>query len=161
MINDIKWSNAYLAATIITSNIDEYPLCNDTVNTLVFNIDNHDIKADFDGVYFKKHIDNSITVENLLNLDTENSLVKPEFVHRIQKYIFKDLDLTEYIGSIYNEYVKTLILEDLIKYLNNYLNYILVSYDIVDIYAESNVRTVGTTVIYIKMRMYIVLINLI
>ena len=28
----------------------------------------------------------------------------------------------------------------------------MVSYDIVDIYAESNVRTVGTTVIYIKMR---------
>ena len=40
----------------------------------------------------------------------------------------------------------------LIKYLNNYLNYILVSYDIVNIYAENNVETIGTTVIYIRMR---------
>ena len=152
MINDVKWSNAYLAAVIATTGIDKYPTYSDTTNTVVFDIDNHDVKADFDGVYFKKHIDNSITIENFLNLDTENSLAKPEFVHRIQKYIFKDLDLTEYIGSIYNEYVKTLILEDLIKYLNNYLNYILVSYDIVNIYAENNVETIGTTVIYIRMR---------
>lgn len=148
-ITAINNSNAYLAGMLETSSIDCYPAYANTASTsVVFNIDRADVSTEM--AYFKKHMDNSITVENLLNLDIDISPIKIVFIFRILKYIFRDMDFSDFFGEFYSEYQQKQIEKKAEYYMSSYLGYILTDYSIDDIYAVESTTHPGTVDVYLK-----------
>ena len=152
-LNNRTWSNVDLAAMINSTAINLYPVYETTPENIgvIFDIDTHDVTTDM--CYFKRHIDNSITIENFLNLDTEaSSPIKFEPVNRIQKYIFTgDMGMENYIGKIYTAASQELVLDSLIDYMDQYLGYLLIKYDINDIATKYSNNHPGCVSIMIKM----------
>lgn len=154
-LSNSKWSNVDLAAAIITSQINKYPsfnnFNNDIATDVIFDIDTNDITTDM--AYFKKHIDTTISIENLLNMDSNpSSPIKFEPTNRIQKYIFADeIGIEDFIGRIYTDATDELILDKVIKYMDTFLGYLLIRYDIKDISSAKNMSHPGCVSIYIKM----------
>lgn len=152
-LNNRNWSNVDLAAMINSTAINEYPVYGTTPDDIgvIFDIDTHDVTTDM--CYFKRHVDKSISIENLLNMDSEESSpMKFEPVNRIQKHIFAgDMDMENYIGKIYTATSQDLILDSLIDYMDQYLGYLLIRYDIKDIAAKLNNNHPGCVSIMVKM----------
>lgn len=151
-LSDTKWANVDLAAIINISSIDRYPVYKNVTNAnVIFNIDTNDVTTDM--AYFKKHADSSISIENLLNMDSDpSSPIKFEPTNRIQKYIFSDdIGVEKFIGRPYTSATDELILDEIIKYMDSFLGYLLIKYDIKDISSAKNVNHAGCVSIFVKM----------
>lgn len=147
-----EWANVDLAAAINTASIDKYPEYKNTKSTdVIFKIDTNDVTTDM--AYFKKHADSSISIENLLNMDSDpSSPIKFEPTNRIQKYIFSDdIGVENFIGRPYTSATDELILDAIIKYMDSFLGYLLIKYDIKDISSAKNVNHAGCVSIFVKM----------
>lgn len=141
--------NAYLAAMIEATGIDAYPVyANVATATVVFDIDRTDVTTEM--AYFKKHRDNSITIENLLNLDIDTSPIKIVFIFRILKYIFRDMNFSDFLGEFYTEYQRKQIERRAKAYMSSYMGYILIAYEINEIYAIESTLHPGAVDVYLK-----------
>ncbi len=148
-IERIMYSSVYLAGMMAVTPVDQYPSFNnpDSVKA-VFDIDTCDVQSDL--IYFKNHINGNMTVENLLNLDSDISPIKIEFLHRIQKYILNDMDYSEHIGCLYSAYRLKEIERQTIKYFESYMGWLITSYVFKSIYAKENPDHPGTVDIILK-----------
>ena len=136
-IKDIEFANAVLAAAITTSDVNEYPSIPDALNLrAIFDIDVTDHIDDL--IFFKSHIDNSITIENLLSLYRDTNPIKIFFIYRILLYIAKELDFTKFIGSKYFPYKVQQIQQIVENYLSSIIGYIITDYRINQVYATED-----------------------
>jgi hypothetical protein len=141
-------ANVYLASMLCNAEFNEYPTSDDLPEP-VFDIDTTD--NIFDMAYFKKHSDGTITVENLLNLDTYTEPLKIEFINRIINHISLSLRDTKYLGCFYNEYTKKNIEQETENKLNSFMNYLLVDFNIKDIYTKETAP--ATVDVYLKIEL--------
>jgi hypothetical protein len=159
MLENIDYANVYLAGMITTSNIDEYPSYPyssynpDPINNIVptFWIDKEDIEG-IELVYFKKHMDSSITVENLLNLyqAESKSIIKIFFILRILKYILQEMDFSELIGKTYREYYRCRAEQIAEEFLSSIKGHYIIDYKLDKAYAKENPKHPGTVDLYVK-----------
>jgi hypothetical protein len=165
MLNNIKYANVYLAGMIVNSNIDEYPYFNYRESPLLtvdlyssditptFWIDKEDIPNEL--IYFKQHMDSTITVENLLNLyrDINNqnkSILKIFFILRILKYISKEMDFSELIGKVYREYYRNRAEEIAESFLYSIKGHYIIDYKMDKVYPKEDPAYPGTVNLYLK-----------
>lgn len=101
------FSNAILAAALSVCSFSEYPI--DVNYTTYFDIDYTDI--DNDCICFYKHhmTSNRSSIEQLLNFRLINDIYKKVLIDILVKYVVKQLDLSEFNGTLYNPYVKVQI----------------------------------------------------
>ena len=126
-----RYGAVALAAALCTSAIDKYPHHND-FGDVIFDIDSYDRPGDY--AYFKQHADSTVTVENLVN----SMIGGPEkvvFVTRILNYIRRSLDLSQFEGKNYTDYIRLAIARVLNAHLTMMKGHILNAYYIEDIQA--------------------------
>lgn len=148
-IEEIDNAAVFLAGMILSTDLDTYPSVSDKKWNTVFDIDYHDWLQDV--AYFKRHIDRSLTVENLLNFSPYNSdPLKQEFIHRIIKYIFKNLTYDEFIGKGYSEYKVLQIRDKTDAYLQGMRGYLITDYEIMSVRGVISNTNPGTRNINIR-----------
>ena len=157
MLENVDYANVYAAGMITTSNIDEYPafppseldLLKDITPT--FWMDKEDVEG-IELVYFKKHMDSTLTIENLLNLHQSDnkSLVKIFFISRIIKYIIKEMDFSDLIGKTYREYYRRQAENIAEEFLRSIKGHYIIDYKLYEAYPKENPKYPGTVDLYIK-----------
>lgn len=147
-LNETNLGSIYLAIALLTNDINVYPTCNSSFPKAVFSIDYTDKVLDM--VYFKNHADGSITIENLLNLDTETCAIKIEFISRIVNYVVREIDFHEFCGVFYTEYIKVKIQKKAEEFLNSLIGYVITDYIVEEVYCIDNHN--GTVDAYVPMQ---------
>lgn len=148
-LKKIKSANVVLAGMIAKTLIPEYPKEYNKNNLeAIFSIDKTDKIGDI--AYFKTHMDNSTTIENLLNMYPSNSPIKIFTIYRICLYIMKELDYSNYIGSVYTSYKKLSIRKIVEKFLSSLLEIMLIDFKITQCYAEKDSEHPGAIIIVVN-----------
>lgn len=115
-LEDYDRANVVLAASLCASEVYEYPTSSSFGNA-IFDIDSWDNPGDM--AYFKSHAARETTIENLLNFEQEYKPEKIVFVNRILKCLAREMDFTEFKGTLYSEYQKDLFEQKLENYLDS------------------------------------------
>ena len=148
-IEGIDYASVCLAGIMASTPVEEYPRFTvQPARKAIFHIDTCDVHSDM--VYFKSHIDGSLTVENFLNLRDEKTPLKIEFLHRIQKYMLMDMDFSEHVGHLYSAYRLKAVEHQAMEYLESYMGWLLQSYELNHAYAVENPKFLGTVDIHIS-----------
>ena len=150
-LKDYKWANVITASLLAISDIQNYPKVPDTVSIgePIFTIAPIDITDE--QVYFAKHADGTITVENLVNFDQKGT-VKPVVVDKIIRYMSRQIDFSSFIGKPYNELRRVRIENKLKQYLEDWKNTILKDYKVDSVTAEYDKKNPGTVRILCQYR---------
>lgn len=130
-LKDISLSNVALAVLLTTTDINVYP-SNDKIGDAIFDIDSNDIGM-HSIVYFRSHDNRETTVENLINMDRKVEPEKIVTINRIIKYMYKDMDFSEFEGKMYVKNKKNQVKKKLIKYMDYYTGWILREYEIISV----------------------------
>lgn len=146
-LEDVEYANVILARMILNSEVNEYPYENRR-RMAVFDIDHTDKVMDM--AYFRNHADDSVTVENLLNLSSGESPIKIFTNYRICVYIGRELSFDDFIGSLYTMYRKQQIALKVDTYLDQMVGVLITAYKIDDVYAEEDPFHPGTVRIILK-----------
>lgn len=134
MLSGIDHSNIVLASILANTEYGTYP-SSSLLNKPVFDIDYSDIENRI--VYFKDNHLTGITIENLVNFDT-NYTLRLVPVYKIIKYFYyHKADLDQFIGTTYTDYIKLKIQEEVIKFLESLKNKIINKYNLIDIIVVS------------------------
>lgn len=140
-LEDYSFANVVAACMLKSSPYKDYPL--QDCGEAVFDIDNHDIRSK-EFSFFKYNIKRSATIEHFNNFSTLNDQDKYVPINRVIKYIQRYLDLSEFCGKTYNEYLKILIIDRLDVLLSSLVNYAIADYDIIscDFINDTQTKTV-------------------
>lgn len=104
---DIKYANVLLAAELSVCDFKTYPK-NIKYNTY-FDIDYRDV-SNKSFCFHKYHpVSKESSIEQLNNMSMINNIYKKVLIDLLVKYIVKQLDLTEFTGSMYNAYIQVRI----------------------------------------------------
>lgn len=125
---DYSFANVVAACMLKSSPYKDYPL--QDCGEAVFDIDKHDVRSK-EFAFFKYNIKRSATIENFNNFSTLNDQDKYVPINRVIKYIQRYLDLSEFCGKTYNEYLKVLIVDKLDALLSALVNYAITDYNII------------------------------
>lgn len=149
-LKNIEYSNVILAKMIVNSAVNEYPAGDYIINAYqtVFDMDYIDSVSSM--AYFRKHANNAITIENLLNLAPDKIPTKIFTIYRICLYIAKELDFTDFLGSHYTAYKKQQIENIVTNYLSSVSGVLITNYKINQVYAEENEHHPGTVNVILK-----------
>lgn len=115
-LKNYTMANVVIASILASSGYGEYPTIERKLPA-IFNIDLIDV-GDSEIIFFKNHVDRSVTIENLVNMEKEYPMLKSIYVDRIIKYIIRTLDMTALHGNLYREYHKLQAEKMLEKYFN-------------------------------------------
>lgn len=142
-LSEYKWANVVAASLLAISDIPDYPTVPDTlsIGEAIFTIAPIDITDE--QVYFAEHVNNTVSIENLLNFDDKGT-VKPVVVDKIVRYMSRQFDFHEFIGKPYNELRRVRIKNKLTEYLEDWKDYILKDYKIDSVTAEYDKTNPGT-----------------
>lgn len=129
------YANVILATMLANTDYGEYP-SSSILESPVFDIDYSDVSNRM--VYFKSNYLTGTTVENLVNFD-KNYITRLVPVYKIIKYFyFHRADLDKFIGLAYTEYRKLKIQEELFKFLDSLVGWIIYKYELISITVASN-----------------------
>lgn len=129
------YANVILATMLANTDYGEYP-SSSILESTVFDIDYSDVSNRM--VYFKSNYLTGTTVENLVNFD-KNYITRLVPVYKIIKYFyFHRADLDKFIGQAYTEYRKLKIQEELFKFLDSLVGWIIYKYELISITVVSN-----------------------
>lgn len=146
MLQDVAYSNVILSSMLSINNSYNYP--SPISFNPIFNLDSNDIKNS-NYVYFKfNYALNSASVENLLNFRTTNDIYKNVLVNELIKSVLKILDLNEFKGKLFTNYVKLQMLTKIKALLKPYKNKLFKDYNINKIGFIKD--TPGCGIIYIE-----------
>ncbi len=142
-LKDYDWANVVVASLLAVSDIPDYPAIPEDISLgePIFTIAPIDVTDE--QVYFAEHVDNKVTVENLLNFDTKGTL-KPVVVDKIIRYMLRQFNFNEFIGKPYNELRRTRIQNKLRQYLENWKGYVIRKYQIDSVAAKYDNNNPGT-----------------
>ena len=141
-LKDSKYSNVNLAAALCVKEIYEYPEYN--FGEAEFDIDKNDKPGCW--AYFKNHVSEDTTVENLLNF-LPSGAEKIVFISRIIKMIKRELEFNEYVGKKYSEYIRLKIHQKLDRYLNSLVGTCLYKYRINSVEGYSDTNNKGCVIV--------------
>lgn len=124
-----RYGNVVAASMLCSSNYNKYPKydCGDSI----FDIDKHDVKSK-EFVFFKYNIVRETTLENFHNFRVQDDSVKFVPIDRCIKYIERHLDLSEFCGKLYNDYLRMAIVEALNIQLESMRNIVLRDFCVTD-----------------------------
>lgn len=135
MLSNYDYANVILASILANTEYGQYPESSLLINP-VFDIDYRDISNRI--VYFKDNYLTGVTIENLVNFDSDYT-IRLVPVYKIIKYFyFHKADLDKYIGLAYTEYRKLKIQEELFKFLDSLVDWIIYKYELISITVVSN-----------------------
>ena len=135
ILANYTYANVILATMLANTDYGEYP-SSSILESPVFDIDYSDVNNRM--VYFKSNYLTGTTVENLVNFD-KNYITRLVPVYKIIKYFyFHRADLDKFIGQAYTEYRKLKIQEELFKFLDSLVGWIIYKYELISITVVSN-----------------------
>lgn len=135
ILANYTYANVILATMLANTDYGEYP-SSSILESPVFDIDYSDVSNRM--VYFKSNYLTGTTVENLVNFD-KNYITRLVPVYKIIKYFyFHRADLDKFIGLAYTEYRKLKIQEELFKFLDSLVGWIIHKYELISITVVSN-----------------------
>lgn len=135
ILANYTYANVILATMLANTDYGEYP-SSSILESTVFDIDYSDVSNRM--VYFKSNYLTGTTVENLVNFD-KNYITRLVPVYKIIKYFyFHRADLDKFIGQAYTEYRKLKIQEELFKFLDSLVGWIIYKYELISITVVSN-----------------------
>ncbi len=135
ILANYTYANVILATMLANTDYGEYP-SSSILESPVFDIDYSDVSNRM--VYFKSNYLTGTTVENLVNFD-RNYITRLVPVYKIIKYFyFHRADLDKFIGQAYTEYRKLKIQEELFKFLDSLVGWIIYKYELISITVVSN-----------------------
>ena len=135
ILANYTYANVILATMLANTDYGEYP-SSSILESPVFDIDYSDVSNRM--VYFKSNYLTGTTVENLVNFD-KNYITRLVPVYKIIKYFyFHRADLDKFIGIAYTEYRKLKIQEELFKFLDSLVGWIIYKYELISITVVSN-----------------------
>ena len=135
ILANYTYANVILATMLANTDYGEYP-SSSILESPVFDIDYSDVSNRM--VYFKSNYLTGTTVENLVNFD-KNYITRLVPVYKIIKYFyFHRADLDKFIGLAYTEYRKLKIQEELFKFLDSLVGWIIYKYELISITVVSN-----------------------
>lgn len=135
ILANYTYANVILATMLANTDYGEYP-SSSILESPVFDIDYSDVSNRM--VYFKNNYLTGTTVENLVNFD-KNYITRLVPVYKIIKYFyFHRADLDKFIGQAYTEYRKLKIQEELFKFLDSLVGWIIYKYELISITVVSN-----------------------
>lgn len=135
ILANYTYANVILATMLANTDYGEYP-SSSILESPVFDIDYSDVSNRI--VYFKSNYLTGTTVENLVNFD-KNYITRLVPVYKIIKYFyFHRADLDKFIGLAYTEYRKLKIQEELFKFLDSLVGWIIYKYELISITVVSN-----------------------
>lgn len=142
---DNEYSNVILAASLSVCDFSEYPE-NISYKTY-FDIDYSDI--DNRAICFYKYhpISNYSSIEQLLNFRSLDDIYKKVLIDILVKYVVKQLDLSEFNGTLYNPYVKVRIDTKVSKIMSGMKNKVFQDFKIKSIAFEKVDIGVGNIII--------------
>ena len=131
-LKDYKMASVPLAASLCSTDINEYPVSN-KFGEAIFRIDQWDNPLNM--AYFRSDPARETTVENLVNMLRAYDPEKVVFISRIIKYLYREMDFTQFRGRPYSSYQKLLFNQALVKYLDKVVGYAIKRYTIESINA--------------------------
>lgn len=135
ILTNTLYANAVLATILTQTDYGDYP-SSGLLDKPVFDIDYSDM-VDSRIVYFKDNELTGETIENLVNF-SNNLTLRLVPVYKIIKYFyFHRADLDKFVGKAYTEYRKLKIQEELYKFLDSLLGWIIYKYELISITVES------------------------
>ena len=135
ILANYTYANVILATMLANTDYGEYP-SSSILESPVFDIDYSDVSNRM--VYFKSNYLIGTTVENLVNFD-KNYITRLVPVYKIIKYFyFHRANLDKFIGLAYTEYRKLKIQEELFKFLDSLVGWIIYKYELISITVVSN-----------------------
>lgn len=135
ILANYTYANVILATMLANTDYGKYP-SSSILESPVFDIDYSDVSNRM--VYFKSNYLTGTTVENLVNFD-KNYITRLVPVYKIIKYFyFHRADLDKFIGQAYTEYRKLKIQEELFKFLDSLVGWIIYKYELISITVVSN-----------------------
>ena len=135
ILANYTYANVILATMLANTDYGEYS-ASSILESPVFDIDYSDVSNRM--VYFKSNYLTGTTVENLVNFD-KNYITRLVPVYKIIKYFyFHRADLDKFIGLAYTEYRKLKIQEELFKFLDSLVGWIIYKYELISITVVSN-----------------------
>lgn len=135
ILANYTYANVILATMLANTDYGEYP-SSSILESPVFDIDYSDVSNRM--VYFKSNYLTGTTVENLVNFD-KNYITRLVPVYKIIKYFyFHRANLDKFIGLAYTEYRKLKIQEELFKFLDSLVGWIIYKYELISITVVSN-----------------------
>lgn len=136
IISGNRYANMILALILCNTDYGNYPKMEEKTR-LIFEIDYSDMENN-NIVYFKNNYLTGITIENLLNF-SGNKTTRLVPVHKIIKYFyFHKANFDQFIGQSYTEYRKLKIREELMKFLDSLVGWIIYKYKITSMNVTSS-----------------------
>ena len=128
MLKDIDYSNISLATSLAITEIGKYP--KSIKEKPVYDYDAFDIRNK-DICYFKENLlTEDTTVENLVNMRTTKDVYKAVMVDEIIKYIKRNLDLSEFIGTKMTRFTEIYIANEIRGFMNKIDGKVIKNYNI-------------------------------
>ena len=145
---DNEYSNVLLAASLSACDFTEYPT-NIRYKTY-FDIDYSDATNKVMCFYKYHPISNYSSIEQLLNFRPVDDVYKKILIDILVKHVVKQLDLSEFNGTLYNPYIKVRIDTKVNKIMSNMKNIVFQDYKIKSIAFEKVDIGVGNIIIDIS-----------
>lgn len=122
-----KHANLPLAVTLAKAKYDEYPQYD--FGKAIFDIDSFDIRQS-EMMYFKNNELKNTSVENMINFRHEKDADKIILIDKAIRYIERYLDLSQYEGKLYSDYIKLQVYTELSTFLRNIKGIVIRDYKI-------------------------------
>jgi hypothetical protein len=126
-LNDYDFANLMAACAICVSAYSVYPTAE--FGAAIFDIDDLDI-GNLEMCYFKNNTLVPTSIENLKNFRIENDSVKLINIDRVIKFIERELDLSEFKGKFFNDYIKLKIYTKLTEFFKGIVNIAISDFNI-------------------------------
>ena len=149
---DCEFANVVLAASLSSYNFKSYPV--NIKYSCHFDIDAFDLNNR--NICFYKYHDysNESTIEQLYNLRTTNDIYKSVLIDLLIKYVVKQLDMSEFNGSLYTPYTLLKINKKVIRLLDELEEEVFKAYAINEIYYNKITVNSGDIIIDISIVPY-------
>ena len=149
---DCEFANVVLAASLSTYDFKSYPV--NVNHSCHFDIDTFDLD-EMNMCFYKYHEhSNKSSIEQLNNLRFKKDIYKSVLIDMLIKYVVKQLDLSEYNGTLYTPYTLLRINKSVKKILDNLEGEVFKSYTINDIYYNKIAINYGDMIIDISIVPY-------
>lgn len=143
-LKDYQHANVIIAATLLSTPYNAYPSKN--FGDTIFDIDYHDVKQK-EFCFFKYNTLRSTTIENFNNFSYIDDQDKFIPINRCIKYVQRNLDISEFCGRMYNDYLKIAITNKLNNLLEKMRGTILHDYKVESCEFYKNKTTNTVTVV--------------
>lgn len=149
---DCEFAHVVLAASLSSYDFKSYPV--NTKYSCHFDIDSFDI-SDKNICFYKHHnYSGESSIEQLYSLRTRYDIYKNVLIDLLIKYVVKQLDMSEFNGTLYTPYTTVKINKKVMNILNNLEGEVFKAYSINDIYYNKITVNSGDIIIDISIVPY-------